>query len=405
MIIEILSIGNELLQGKITNTNASFLGKELARAGFIVRQINTVGDTVEDIVDAIQKAFVKAQVLIVTGGLGPTNDDVTSEAICQFFGVKTILHQASLEAMQKRFEGRGLVMPESNIKQALLPEGCTVLKNLQGTAPGFCMVKNNFRLYAMPGVPHEMKAMFSEFVLPDMIAQYAPKPWISLQYRTTGISESLLYNKLSCMDWIMPQAVVSFLPGSYGVDVEIQLPSSFPQDQIEFIKEHIKPIESFVYSTDKEDLEEKVAKALVHQKKTLSIVESCTGGLLINRLTNTQNSSLFFREGIVLPLGESSLQSLGVSLSTIEKYGLASKECAKEMAYSIKRRSGADIGISVAGSMDIFPNEPWESRGIVYVCYADGNHCAVEKAIFPDNRLIHKERSAQMALKLLWKNL
>ncbi len=395
MLIEILSVGDELLQGKIVNSNASFLCKELTKEGFSVVQISTVGDTVEKIVEALHLATQRAKIVIVTGGLGPTNDDVTCEAICQFLNVKTVLHPPSLENMQKRFEGRGLTMPSSNVKQAMLPEGCSVLANLHGTAPGFCCAKEECYLYAMPGVPHEMKAMFYNFVLPEIIATYNPKPCISLQYRTTGISESLLYNKLSCMDWITPQARVSFLPGGYGVDVEIQLPHDFPKDQIEAIQKRMKVIDDFVYSNTREDLEERVAQVIMAQGKTIAIAESSTGGLLLHRLSSIPGSEKFLKQGVVVCNEKEAILSLGVSLSTLEKYGTVSKECVREMAYQIRLKADTDIALATAGI----------PKGVAYAAFLDEKKCEVEKSIFPDALALHKERNAQMALRLLWKNL
>lgn len=405
MNVEILTIGNELLSGKVVDTNSTFIAKELSLQGFSIVRLSTAGDTIQDIEQSLKEAWNRANIIIMSGGLGPTIDDLTTDGICSFFHCSTKFDEEAYSSMKKRYERLFKTMPECNKKQAFIPTLSTIMQNTQGTAPGFYIHQDEHFIFVMPGVPHEMKAMFQLSVLPVLQQAYQLEKPIRKVFRTTGISESLLASSLEQLSWLPSEVQVSFLPEYQGVDIHLTYPNTL-QDimnvNIAKIKDTIKP---YCYSEKMESIEEVVARLLIEKHLTIACAESCSGGLLANRLTDISGSSAYLKESYVTYSNEAKIKLLGVSMATIEKYGAVSAECAKEMAYGVRKQSNADIGVSITGIAGPTGATPLKPLGLVYIGYCDQNICTVEQKIFTENRLRHKLRTTQATLYQIWKQL
>ena len=401
MKIEILTTGNELLTGKIIDTNTAYLSQELTKQGYSIFHHTTVADTLEDITKALQDAWKRVDIILITGGLGPTLDDVTSEGVCQYFQCKAKFDEPSFESMKQRYLKRFTSLPECNKREAMIPEISKAIPNFQGTAPGFHIEKDNHHLFAMPGVPHEMKAMFQSYVLPFLQQHYALQQPIHKIFRTTGISESSLSETLDHLSWLPSEVAFSFLPEYYGVDLHVTyLPTFDCQDIIQQIYEKIKP---FCYAQNMQSIEEVVAQCLIQQKKTIACAESCSGGLLVNRFTNIPGCSAFLKESVVTYSNESKINTLGVTTDTIQKYGAVSKQTAQEVARGTRIKTNSDIGIAITGIAGPTGDTFKKPIGLVYIAYNDKENSIVEKHIFTDNRERHKLRSTQAALYLIYR--
>jgi len=415
MDVEIITIGNELLDGRVANTNAiflsielrKFLGAELRLIGLMTRQVTTVRDVVPEIVECLQLAWKRAQILLITGGLGPITADVTTQAIAQFFGVELAFQESAYQAMQQRFASRGIPMPECNRKQAYIPQNTQILPNLHGTAPGFYYHQQDHFLAAMPGVPSEMKAMFTNLVLPYLMQHFGSNPWISRKWRTTGIAESKIFDDLKPLDWLSSDVYLSPLSSPMGIDLEIRFPPASSQPQMANILSRIEQVVGpFTYTRDSaDDLETVIAKALIQRHQTLAVAESCTGGMVSNRLTNVPGSSAFFQQGIIAYSNDAKITQLNVPQSILERFGAVSAECALAMAQGIRARAGTNIGLATTGIAGPTGETPLKPLGLVYLGYSDGHQNAVSQFIFKDERLIHKQRASQAALALLWKQI
>lgn len=405
MNVEILTIGNELLSGKVVDTNSTFIAKELSLQGFSIVRLSTAGDTIQDIEQALKEAWNRANIIIMSGGLGPTIDDLTTDGICAFFHCTTKFDEDSYIAMEKRYKSLYKIMPECNKKQAFIPTLATVMPNTQGTAPGFYIQQDEHFVFVMPGVPHEMKAMFQLSVLPVLQQAYPLEKPIRKIFRTTNISESLLASSLDQLSWLPPQVQVSFLPEYQGVDIHLTYSNELKDIMdvnITKIKDITRP---YCYSEKMESIEEVVARLLTEKNLTIACAESCSGGLLANRLTDISGSSAYLKESYVTYSNEAKIKLLGVSMTTIERYGAVSEECAKEMAYGVRKKSNSDIGIAITGIAGPTGATPLKPLGLVYIGYCDRNICTVEQKIFTENRLRHKLRTTQFALYKIWQQI
>ena len=348
---EIISVGTELLLGDILNTDAQFLSQELAKMGIAVVYQTTVGDNPERLRKALKIAAERSDVIIASGGLGPTPDDLTKEICCEFFGRECYLHEESLERMKRFFADKNIKMPESNVKQAMLPEGCTVFVNYNGTAPGCAMEKDGKHIIMLPGPPRELTAMFRESAVP-YLAQFSDKTIISHEIRTFGIGESALAEK-----------VKDFLDGEnptvapYAKDGEALLRVTAMAEDEENAEKLIKPVADkivsllgdVVYGLDKPNIETAVVEMLKENGLVLATAESCTGGLISQRITSVAGSSEVFECGVVSYANEIKHRVLGVSEDDLKTYGAVSEQVARQMAQGVLNLSGADAAVSVTG--------------------------------------------------------
>jgi len=352
MKAEILCVGTELLLGEIVNTNAVFIAQQLARIGIDLFHQTVVGDNPERLKDALETAFHRADMVIMTGGLGPTYDDLTKETVANYFGRKMEEHPESMQRLEEFFSKNGRIMTENNRKQAFMPEGAIVFPNDNGTAPGLAVEGGGKTAILMPGPPREMKPMFLDSVLPFLM-KYSTRVIKSHEIHMIGIGESRMEYELH--DYIESLTDVTVAP--YAKDGECMLRVTAAAKTPEEAEEKMNPVMAelhermgkYIYGVDLPDLETAVVRMLTEQGKTLATAESCTGGMLSKRITDIAGASKVFGCGVCSYANEIKEKILGVSHDTLAQYGAVSEQTAAEMAAGVRRISGADIGLSTTG--------------------------------------------------------
>jgi nicotinamide-nucleotide amidase len=407
----IISIGDELLIGQTTNTNAVFIGEKLSEININVIKIVAVADNEESIMDEFKLGIEKSDLVIVTGGLGPTHDDITRTCVVKFFDTELVENEEVLENIKTLFSKRKRELTEVNRAQALVPEISEPIKNDHGTAPGMWIEKNNKLFIIMPGVPYEMKAMMNNFVLPKL-SEMLKESGIVIKrsiLQTTGIAESTLSERLGDLDKILDGAKLAFLPSIVGVKLRITVEAEDEEttkNRLVEVEQKIRTkVGRFIYGKDEETLEEVVGRLLIERDMKISTAESCTGGLIASTLTNISGSSAYFERGIVCYSNASKVEILRVDEDTIAEHGAVSMEVAMQMADGVKSTSGSEIGIAVTGIMGPTGASTDKPVGLVYIGYCDEKVCTAKKFIFGNERLLNKQRTMQAALNMVRKHL
>ncbi len=378
---EIISVGTELLLGDILNTDAQFLSQELAKLGLSVLHQSTVGDNHDRLFELLEQAAKRSDIIILSGGLGPTPDDITKEVACEFFEKELVLHEESLKRMSAYFTAKGLVMPESNKKQAMLPDDCVVFENNNGTAPGLGMEKNGTHILLLPGPPRELKPMFFESAVP-YLKRFSDKVIISHNIRTFGIGESAMSETVAdLLDSSNPTVAPYAKDGEALLRVTAMADNEAEAEKIcvpmiEKIKERLS---DYIYGIDCSCIEEAVVPMLIKKNLKLATAESCTGGLIGKRITNVSGASKVFDCGIISYSNEIKHRVLGVSKETLEKYGAVSEEVAKQMAIGALRISDADIAVSVTGIAGPTSDGTSKPVGLSYIALADKDNVWVKE--------------------------
>ncbi len=406
-VIEIIVVGNEIISGKTADINAPYMRNSLADAGFTVNFISFVSDVVREISEAIHNAVSRAHIVLVSGGLGPTSDDVTIEAAAEAFGVKLIPDKQVLKRIEQMFKRRNRFMSESNKKQALIPENAEAIMNPAGTAPGVCMkvpsgqhsMKCGSMAYFMPGVPVEMQRMFDEVILPRIKGSFEPSPVQTASVSVTGISESELYDTIGHLSGA--GEAFAYYPGYSGIEIIIRTGEQSPLSASELRDEVIEILGDRVFSTSGESIEQVIGEKFIEQGLTVGIAESCTGGLIAHRLTNIPGSSAFFLGGVVAYSNESKTAILGVNPALIKTYGAVSAEVAAAMAEGMRRITCSDIGISTTGIAGPGGGSPEKPVGLMYMGISSEQGTNTKKLLFAGDRLINKKRMSQSVLDIL----
>lgn len=370
MIAEILCVGTELLLGDIVNTNAQYLSKRLAEIGVSVYHQTVVGDNPERVKAAYELAFSRADVVINTGGLGPTKDDLTKEMASEYFGKALVLHEDILYNLEKRFEKMNKGMPPNNKKQAYFPEGSIIVPNDNGTAPGCIINEKNKIVVLLPGPPNEMKPMFEDTVVP-YLSQFTEGVLHSKVLRIIGIGESAAEEAIK--DIIEKQTNPTIAP--YAKNGEMIFRITGNGKSVEEANKLIEPMEielrkrfgEDIYGEGETTIEEVIAKLLIHNKLTIASAESCTGGMVAAKLINFPGISSVFMEGAVTYSNEAKINRLGVEKNTLEKYGAVSSQVAEEMARGIALTSKTSIGISTTGIAGPDGGTQEKPVGLVYI--------------------------------------
>lgn len=405
MKAEILAVGTELLLGDIVNTNAQFLAQELASLGIEVYYQTVVGDNPKRLEDTIFHAFSRADLIITTGGLGPTEDDLTKETAAKYFGEKLVLDEKALARIEKFFKSVGREMTENNVKQAMVPEhNGTVLYNDNGTAPGIIIEKNGKMIIMLPGPPRETVPMFLNQAKP-YLAKKQEATFVSRILRVAGVGESAMETKVK--DLIDAQTNPTIAP--YAKDGEAILRITARAKDEEEANRLIDPVAAAlrerlghaVYAEGETDMETVVAQLLLEKNKTLAVAESCTGGMIASALVEYPGISKALLEGCVTYSNDAKMRRLGVKAETLEKYGAVSPETAAEMAEGIARTSGADIGLATTGIAGPDGGTPEKPVGLVYIALHDGGETKVKELRFAGKRNKIRERAAYAALDWL----
>ena len=403
MLAEIISIGNELLNGNTVNSNATYISKKLHENGIITGYIQVVGDVTIAIRQALDLALARSDVILLTGGLGPTPDDITRTVVADYFGHKLIFDEQIYDNLKKRFARRGIPIPEVNRNQAMVPEGVELIPNRKGSAQGMIFRRKQKSVFVMPGVPMEMKGMMENTVIPKL-REMCPDCRVKVDFiRSTGLAESVIYQKMDSELNQFTSYEIAFLPNFSGVDLRVVRKGEDITDNQKF-KKFLKLLDDeigdAIYAREDIELEEVLGKLLRERKLTISLAESLTGGLVQHKLTQIPGSSDYFMGGIVSYSNEAKMELLGVRESSLKKYGAVSELVAKEMAEGVRKRLGTDIGISTTGIAGPTGATATKPVGLVYLALSAKDIVIARKQVFGPDRNSVKQRSAQAALEL-----
>jgi nicotinamide-nucleotide amidase len=400
---ELISIGNELLSGITLNSNAAWLGQKLTQLGVEVNRVTVIADAADEIEAALQTAGQRADVVICTGGLGPTSDDLTRQGICQFFNTNLILDSPTLEKIKNIFDRRNIPMPEVNRVQAMVPQTARLLINPIGTAPGFELEKEGTVFYFLPGVPLEMKSMLEQ-IIPEIRNRFSVQSFPAHVFRTTGLPESKVYEMIATLLNRHPEIQVSFLPKTSGIDIRLKIYSDQPAEPVEFqqcLADIRSCLRKYIYSENEESLAEVIGNLLSGKKMSLAVAESFTGGLVSDWITAIPGSSAYFSGSVITYSDMSKMDLLKVPPHTLEKYGAVSEQTAGEMVRGARDLFQADCTLAttgIAGPGGATENKP---VGLSYVAALYREEIRVKKFQFGQDRQMNKERGAAAVLELL----
>jgi nicotinamide-nucleotide amidase len=404
MKAEILTIGDELLRGEIVDTNKSFLSDRLLRFDVETRFHSSVCDDPADMTDAFRRAAGRADVVLVSGGLGPTRDDITLEVLAKSFERGLRLHEPSLAAIRSFFARLGREMSPSNEKQALLPEGAEVLPNPVGTAPGCMLEVERCVFFCLPGVPRELVRMMDEEVLPRLAARLRPAGAGVMRatlLRTFGMGESTLEDELKelAREEGVSLGFRTAFPDNYLRPVARAATEAEAEDRLARVCEAIRArLGPLVYGQGDETMELALGRLLVERKQSLAVAESCTGGLLAQRISSVPGASRYFRGGVVAYANEAKRDLLGVPEALLAAHGAVSATVARAMAEGVRARLGADLAVSTTGISGPDGGTPEKPVGLVFVGFADARGSEAYEFLFPFDRERHRLVTSQVAL-------
>ncbi|WP_194774453.1 competence/damage-inducible protein A [Pararhodonellum marinum] len=405
---EILAIGDELLYGQTIDTNSHWISQELDKIGVRVVRRTTIGDNRLDMLKAFKDAETRADIVLITGGLGPTQDDLTKPLLAEYFGCEVAMVPEALEAVRTFFEKRGRELTPLNVLQAHLPTKCTYVPNEVGTAPGMWFEENDTVWMSMPGVPHEMKKLMQDFVIPKIKSIFPlPKIYHKL-IKTVGIGESWLADLVKDWENNLPDHIkLAYLP-SLG-QVKLRL-TAFGEDISELINEvdreidKVKPlIQKYIYGYDGDELEDVIGRLLTDKKKTVALAESCSGGYISHLITSKPGSSQYYNGSIIPYHNQFKSQLLGVNMETLEKYGAVSEETVFEMASKVRKMFGADFGLAISGIAGPSGGTDHKPVGTVWLACAFGEEVQTKKLQLTQDRMINIQLTGVATLSMLYK--
>jgi len=410
ILAELLTIGDEILYGQIVDTNSQWMSVELDKIGVKVIRKTTVGDVEEEILTAFAEAEKRADVILITGGLGPTSDDLTKPLLAKYFNCELKMNEEALAEVTEFFKSRGRELTELNKMQAALPAACEKITNPVGTAPGMWFNKGEKVFMSMPGVPHEMKKMMTEQVLPRLAKKYQLPVIHHKLIRTIGIGESFLAEKIAGFEKSLPDHIkLAYLP-SLG-EVKLRLTcfgDSLPQLQREanaLTEKLHERIGQFIYGYGEEPIEVVIGKILREKQLTLSIAESCTGGYLSHLITSVPGSSEYFLGSMIPYAYEIKMRQLGVKPETLEKYGAVSEPTIIEMANIVRAKFNTDIGVATSGIAGPGGATPDKPVGTVWIAYSDRHHTVTKKLQLSKDRMINIRMASMAVLNLIRQSL
>lgn len=403
-VCELISVGTEILLGDILNTDAQFLSIELAKLGISVIHQSTVGDNRERLLAQLKEAADRSDIIILSGGLGPTPDDLTKEVCCEFFGKKMFLHEPTVEKIKTYFSTKGMKMAQNNLKQAMLPKDCVIFPNDNGTAPGMAIEKDGVHILVLPGPPRELKPMFRNCAVPYLM-QFSDRIIVSHNIRTFGIGESLMAERVNDLfDAENPTVAPYAKDGEALLRVTAMARTKEEAENLckPVINEIKNRLDGFVYGVDYTCIEEAVIEKLKEKHIKVATAESCTGGLIAKRITDVPGASEVFDCGIISYANEIKHRVLGVSEDDLNKYGAVSEPVARQMAQGALKVSGADIAVSVTGIAGPDSDSTNKPVGLVYIGLADRDNVWVrELRTSRKDRSYNRYVSASNALNMI----
>lgn len=406
----ILTIGDELLIGQIINTNAAWLGEQLSHSGIDLARIVAVGDDPDELHRELDRSVRDSDLLILTGGLGPTHDDITRNVLSEYFGAELRLDPAVFEDIRRRFQGRGRYMPASNRMQAMVPDGFEVLPNPAGTAPGLLRTATiegrNRLIVALPGVPHEMKGLFQKEVQPRLNARKDLRTIRHRTLRTAGIGESTLQERIGDLSDILSASLrLAYLPDSSGVRLRMSAfgqSTSEVENMLDRLEDRLRSqLRSYIYGVDEETLENIVGSILRARGLTVAVAESCTGGHVCHQLTNVSGASGYVMGGVVAYSNRVKTEFLGVDAAILAKEGAVSEAVARQMAEGIRKRIGTDIGLSTTGIAGPSGGTPEKPVGSVWIALADDEGTDAVLLHLVKDRILNKELTTTALLDFM----
>jgi nicotinamide-nucleotide amidase len=406
MKAEIITIGDEILIGQIIDTNSAWIAEQFNLNGIEIYQITSVHDDNDHIKQAIYEASKNVDLVVLTGGLGPTKDDITKKALCEYFNTKLVVHQPTFEHIRERFTRRNIDMNKLNRDQALVPEKCTVLLNKAGTAPGLWFDENETIVVSIPGVPFEMKYMVEHEILPRLYKNGKTKAIYHKTVQTQGLPESMLAEKIEKWESSLPPNIkLAYLPNPMSVRLRLSAIGNDKEELRKQVESEIERLQKIIpeniFGFDKETLAEIIGRDLQNSNKTLAIAESCTGGFISHLITSVPGSSIYFKGSVVAYSNAMKENLLQVNNSSLIKYGAVSRQVAQEMAEGAKNVFETDYSIATTGIAGPGGGTEEKPVGTIWIAVAGLNETVVEKYIFGDNRERNTIRSSQTALQML----
>ena len=412
MFAEIITIGDEILIGQIVDTNSAFIAKELNKIGISVYQITSVQDERRHILAALAEAKSRAQIVIVTGGLGPTKDDITKLTFCEFFNDKLVRNDDVLQHVEDLFASViSTPISEVNRQQAMVPSKAKVLHNANGTAPGMWIQSDGVAYVSLPGVPFEMKALMVNAVIPKIIEDFKRPHIVHRTLVTYGLGESALAAKIE--DWednLPPFIKLAYLPNLGKVRLRLSAKGDDMQTLVDTIEDQINKLQpligDLIYGTENEEtLEELVAKLFTERNMTLSTAESCTGGKIAERITALSGASLYYKGSVVSYATETKINILHVPKILIEKHSVVSEEVAKAMALNVKSLLNTDFAVATTGNAGPTKGDSDAEIGTVYIAIATPKEVIVDKFLFGKQRTRIVQKAVNKAFELLQKEI
>ncbi len=409
---KLISIGDEILIGQIVNTNAAFLGDKLFSIGIPVAKTVVIADEETALLSEFEDSLRNYDVTIITGGLGPTHDDITKPVLLKFFKDEYVRDEKVLEHVRNIFKSRNINMPLVNEDQALVPKNSKVIWNVNGTAPGIWIEKENKIFIALPGVPYEMKNMIENEILPELKIRSSSgsgKVYLQKTLLTTGLGESSLNEMIGNVKEIIGESKLAFLPSATGVRLRINtegIGENEAAEKMNIIENKLRSkINDLIYGYDKEELEKVTGDILTERKQTLSVAESCTGGMISSKIVSVPGSSKYYEGGVCVYSNLEKIKLLNIKEETLKKYGAVSEETAKEMAAGVRYLMSTDFGLSTTGIAGPTGGTGQKPVGLVWIGFSSKEKTYAVSFNFGVNREINIQRASQRALEILRREL
>ncbi len=402
----IITIGDELLIGQTIDTNSAWIGAELSRAGFDVSRIISIHDRREDILTTLGEVTGKTDVVAITGGLGPTSDDITKPTLCEFFKTKLVTNEEVLKQITEMLKKRNFIMNDNNRRQAEVPEKCTILKNERGTAPGMWFEKDGTVFISMPGVPYEMKYLMSERVIPELKKRFTSQVIIHKNIMTYGSFEARLAEMLSGFESELPPEIrLAYLPSSGIIKLRLTATGTDRGYLEDLVEKHTKKlfdiIPQYIYAEEEEPLEKAIGSLLAENHMTVSTAESCTGGEIAHLITSVPGSSAYYKGSVIAYANTAKQEILFVPDSLIEEKGAVSEEVVRAMAEGARGQFHSDFSVATSGIAGPDGGTQDKPVGTVWIAVASGKNTVAVQHRFGNDRQNNITRSALAALDLL----
>lgn len=410
MQVEIINIGDELLIGQVINSNAARMGKALLQGGFTTRRMITISDDERDIISSIDNRLEDTKILIFSGGLGPTRDDLTKNVLARYFNTELVFNQEAYDDMERIFKRRNLCVTSTNKEQAYLPKDCISLPNPVGTARGMWFENDDIILISLPGVPYELDALMEKEVMPRLIQRFNTQPLHNKTVMTIGIGESFLADIIQDWEFALPKDMsLAYLPEYGSVRLRLSCADKDAERSLLRIDEEIKKLEplisEYIYGYDDITLQEVVADLLLKNASSLSIAESCTGGYISHLITSMPGSSAYFKGSVTSYANEIKSHILEVNMEDIVQYGAVSESVVKQMALGVRKQMKTDYAIATSGIAGPDGGTDEKPVGTIWIAVATPSAVIAEKFQLGEHRGRNIVRSSTLALNMLRKTI